>query len=370
MTLLAKCRIFVSPLGLAAIILTVGLLSGCARPVQEAERFFWPPGARQAKIEYIAFYEKAADARRGEDTRVRDAILGKDKPRPLFDKPVDVASAADGRFYVTDAGLPGVHVIDSEAGETDLLRDEKGNPFEFKMPHGVAVDGWGRVYVGDLIERQIFVFDADHNLMTVLGTGRLESPAGIAVSRDGDRIYVADTKNHDIAVFDSRGRLLARWGKRGSESGEFNYPLDVDLSPDDRLYVVDSLNARIQVLAPDGSFVRSFGERGTALGSFQVPKAVGIDASGHVYVTDARTHRFVIFDLEGRYLLTIGAKQSAAGGVHPGGFLLPGGIDADAQDQIFVVDGLNRMVHQFQYLNDAYLKENPIEEGQAVVPEE
>lgn len=368
MTLLEKCRIFVSPGNLTAIILTAGLLSGCANPVQETGRFFWPPGVRQAKIEYIAFYEKSADARRGKDTRVRDAILGKDKPRPLFNKPVDVASAPDGRFYVTDAGLPGVHVIDLSAGETDLLRDEKGNPFEFKMPHGLAVDDWGRVYVGDLMERQIFVFDANHQLMTVIGAEELETPTGIAVTPDGDRIYVVETQRHDLAVFDSRGRLIERWGRRGNGPGQFNYPLDVDLGPDGRLYVVDSLNARIQVLEPDGTFVRAFGERGTAIGSFQVPKAVGIDASGHVYVTDARAHRFVIFDLQGRYLLTIGGKQSAVGGVRPGGFLLPGGIDADGKDRIFIVDGLNRMVHQFQYLNDEYLKNNPIEQGQAVVP--
>ena len=81
-------------------------------------------------------------------------------------------------------------------------------------------------------------------------------------------------------------------------------------------------------------------------------------------------HRFVVFDLEGNFLLTIGGKFIVnAGEVAPGGFYLPGGVDVDREDGVWVVDAQNRIIHRFQYLNAAYLERNPIVEGQAVEPE-
>ncbi len=348
--------------------LVAGALGACAPAQPERQRFFWPPGTANPRIEYVDFYEKAEDARRGAPNRVRDAILGKERPQPLFDRPVDVASDGRGRFYVSDAGTRRVHVLDLETFTTGFLGDEKGSPFDFRLPHGLGIDGAGQVYVSDIQQHQIHVFGADGRFLRSLGGGQLENPAGLAVAPDGSRLWVAEPQQHRIVVLDAAGALVQRFGERGSRPGSFNYPLDVDLDPAGNLYVLDSLNARVQVFDAAGKFLRQFGERGTALGSFQIPKALAVDASGHVYVTDARAHRFVIFDLEGRHLLTIGGKHSASGGVAPGGFLLPGGIDADDQDGIYVVDGLNRMVHRFQYLNDAWLAAHPIKSGEAAVP--
>lgn len=350
------------------LVLGILLLGACAPTQPERQRFFWPPGATDPRIEYVDFYEKAEDAKRGAPNRVRDAILGKERPQPLFDRPVDVASDGRGRFYVSDAGTRRVHVLDLERFATGVLQDEKGNPFEFRLPHGLAVDGAGQVYVSDIHQHQIFVFGADGRLLRSLGAGQLENPAGLAVSPDGGRLWVAEPQQHRLSALDAAGALVQRVGRRGNGEGHFNYPLDVDLDGDGNLYVLDSLNARVQVFDGAGKFLRQFGERGTALGSFQIPKALAVDASGHVYVTDARAHRFVIFDLQGRHLLTIGGKHSASGGVAPGGFLLPGGIDADDRDGIYVVDGLNRMVHRFQYLNAQWLADHPIRPGEAAVP--
>ena len=81
--------------------------------------------------------------------------------------------------------------------------------------------------------------------------------------------------------------------------------------------------------------------------------------------------RIAVFDGDGQLLTTIGGESSVASGdrgVHPGGFLMPGGVDADGQGGIWVVDTLNGMVHNFQYLTDAYLEKNPILPGQAFLP--
>ena len=347
------------------VFAALALLGACAPAQPDRQRYFWPPGTSEARIEYLDFYEKAEDVRRGAPARISEAILGRERPRPLFSRPVDVASDGKGRFYVSDAESRRVHVFDLNRFETRVLQDENGQPFGFRLPHGLAVDAQGLVYVSDIHAHQIFVFGPDGRKLRSLGQGHLENPAGLAVSPDGARIWTAEPQQHRLTRLDADGNLVQRLGRRGNRPGGFNYPLDVDLDAQGNLYVLDSLNARVQVFDGEGKFLRLFGERGTALGSFQIPKALAVDPEGHVYVTDARAHRFVIFDLEGRHLMTIGAKHSASGGVAPGGFLLPGGIDADPAGGIYVVDGLNRMVHRFQYINDEWLAAHPIRPGEA-----
>ena len=54
-----------------------------------------------------------------------------------------------------------------------------------------------------------------------------------------------------------------------------------------RIYVTDSLNCRIQVFEADGQFQRVFGSAGDGPGHFSRPKGVAVDRAGHVYVVDA-----------------------------------------------------------------------------------
>jgi hypothetical protein len=62
--------------------------------------------------------------------------------------------------------------------------------------------------------------------------------------------------------------------------------------------------------------------------------------------------------MEGNLLLVVGGPYS---GLAPGGFNLPMDISIDKNDRIFVVDQLNLAIQVFQYLNEEYLKKNPIE---------
>ena len=71
------------------------------------------------------------------------------------------------------------------------------------------------------------------------------SPAAVAVDENG-RIYVSDSGNHRIAIYDDAGTFLAELGSPGIGDGQFNTPggITVDRS---RIYVADTLNHRVQV---------------------------------------------------------------------------------------------------------------------------
>lgn len=356
-------------LGLSGFLML--LVSACAPKQQEMKRFFWPPLTEKPKIEYIDFYQSDYDVKNKNISAFEEYVLGREVPEAIFSQPYDVFSSGDGRFFVSETTLGQVKVVDTLAGKVSALQDPEGKKSLFGLPLGITGGEDGKLYVVDS-GGKIFVFSRELELEKEWQGDYLVRPVNIAVDSRRGRVYVADPGQHRVVILDIRdGGLLGYIGERGTGDSQFNFPIDLDLDKDGNLYVLDSMNARIKVFNPTGEFVRSFGERGTALGSFQLPKGLSLDPFGHVYVSDSLANKFVVFGLDGTYLMTVGGKFKADKGVvSPGGFYLPQGIDVDRSGGIWIVDTLNRMVHRFQYLTDDYLQEHPILPGQAFVPED
>ncbi len=360
----ATCRI--AP----ALLLALVLLAGCAPKEASLQRFFWPIGADDPKIEFIRTVTSDRDVRQGGESQLMETLLGIEPPESLFASPYDVASDGKGRVYVSDSALNDVLILDFAAHQVRHFERPNQDELFFVSPMGLAVAPAGGVYVSDSVQGRIYLFDAQGKLRKIFGQGILLRPTGLAYDPVSDRVYVADAGLHQVLAFSRDGVWQKTLGKRGVAPDEFNYPLDLDVDGDGNLYVLDSLNARVQVFDPAGAFLRSFGERGTSLGSFRMAKGIAVDRSGHVYVTDAISHRFVIFDLLGTHLMTLGGRTSTQGklGV-PGGFDMPKGVAADGSDGIWVVDSLNRMLHKYQFLNRDYLQKNPIRPEQVYIPD-
>lgn len=346
-------------------VLPLLLLSGCAPLATEMRpRFFWPPPPVEPKIEYINFYLSDDDLQRGVDRRFEQAILGKAPPRRLINQPFSVASDGHGRFFVIDFVGPTVHVF-------DLLHHKyRQLGSKFKMPQKVLVDSAGYIWVLDSHKGVLFTFASDETMISEITLPDVGRAGSFAVDRQRQRIYVADTIQHQLRVYDLSGRFLEIWGGRGFNPGEFNYPGDIDLDANGNIYIVDVMNARIQVLAPDGAALRTFGERGTVRGAFSMPKGIAVSPSGLIYVSDATQHKIVIFSQEGDYLLTLGARYIFEGaGISPGGFNFPAGLDVDNNDTLWVCDMLNGLVHEFQYLTPEFLAKKPIRTEEIYLPQ-
>ena len=79
--------------------------------------------------------------------------------------------------------------------------------------------------------------------------GQFDTPAGVALDGDGN-VYVTDTRNHRIQVFNSEGNFLRKWESRGSEDGQFDRPYGLAIGSDGNVYVADTGYYRIQVFKP------------------------------------------------------------------------------------------------------------------------
>jgi len=137
----------------------------------------------------------------------------------------------------------------------------------------------------------------------------------------------------------------------------------VALDPQGNIVVCDQMNARIETFTPDGVYKAKFGKRGDGMGEFNIIKAVAVDSEGHVYVTDGRGSKLSLFNDAGEILLQVGGPSSEKGGatVTAGGFNFPNGVFIDQNDTIYVADVFNRRVQMFQYLNEKYLREHPVQ---------
>ncbi len=160
-----------------------------------------------------------------------------------FDRPTDVAFAANGDFFVTD-GYGNNRVLKfSKDGKLRTQWGKKGQgEGEFNLPHSVRVDAKGRVIVGDRENHRIQVFDGNGKFLALWKESGY--PYGLALS--GDRVFVADAREHWVKVLDLNGKPLGRWGQKGSAPGQFNTPHMLCVDSRGAVYVAEVDGKRVQ----------------------------------------------------------------------------------------------------------------------------
>jgi len=122
-------------------------------------------------------------------------------------------------------------------------------PLQFTEPVGLALDNLGRVYVADTANKRISVFDKDgHHVKQINAYGLEEYYTEPFLSFDPEDkvIYMTDSRNHNIQMFDTNGSFLGFWGREGNGNGQFKQPLGIECSGG-RLYVTDAQNHNVQV---------------------------------------------------------------------------------------------------------------------------
>ncbi|WP_300456691.1 6-bladed beta-propeller [Desulfobacula sp.] len=175
--------------------------------------------------------------------------------------------------------------------------------YDFYHTAGVAASNSNAIYVIDSYHEAIGVStDSDFFVRQIdfrfggSGTQKkaFKNPHGIAVSSSG-KVYVADTGNHRIQVFDAMGSLLSVIGAPGNSTGQLLAPRGLSIDDQEILYVADTGNHRICVFDPEGVFLKEIGGYGREDHRLIRPQGVAVDDLGNVYVADTGNHRVVKF---------------------------------------------------------------------------
>ena len=224
-----------------------------------------------------------------------------------------------------------------------------GSHGQFGDPRGVAVDGAGSVYVADTGNHSVQVFDSSLDHTASFGSygsgdGQFVDITSIAVDGSGS-VYVADTGNHRVQVFDPFwSHSAAAWshsatiGSYGWGDGQFRYPRGVAVDGAGNVYVADTYNHRVQVFDSAGTHTATIG----SYGWLYYPHGVAVDGAGNVYVADTYSHRVQVFDSAGTHTATIGSYGRGDGRLY-----YPHGVAVDGAGNVYVADTYNSRVQVF-----------------------
>ncbi|ABQ26110.1 6-bladed beta-propeller [Geotalea uraniireducens] len=273
-----------------------------------------------------------------------EMVTGESRLKVDFDAPYGITGDGESVLYIADTGVGLVHrydLINREVGYIVQAGDE-----EMSSPVGVAVDGEKNLYVADSVNAKVYKYNKKGQFLRELKyEAGFKRPAGIAVNSRNEK-FIVDVLAHKLYIFGEDDRFIRDFPKM-KKGEELNYPSNVAIDRADNVYVTDSMNFTIKVYNREGDLQRTIGQIGDSPGSFARPKGIAVDSDQQIYVVDATLDNFQIFNQKGNLLQLIGKNGGGAGE-----FYLPSGIYIDKHDRIFVTDTYNRRIQVFQYLKE------------------
>lgn len=334
------------------------LLGGCAaskveqgKAPEAVAQLEWPAPPNEPKFIYETPLRNIYNIRRlSQEERFKRSVTGPNpaEARPAYTKPIALA-ARNGLVYVVDSNNSTVIVFNIGRGSMFPIGAREPNTLE--RPTAVSIDHEGKVYVLDSAARQVLVFDAlGLYQFTVGNPNDLVKPSGVAVSPDGQKIFVVDRgtvglSDHKVIAYSPSNVELFRIGPRGAEPGRVDTPLAATVSSDGTLYVLDSGNFRVQAFDINGNFKHTFGSVGNGFGQFSRPRSIATDPRGNIYVSDASFNNVQIFNPAGKLLMWLGKA-----GIEdvPGQFALLGAITVDETGRLYVSDQLHPKIEVYR----------------------
>lgn len=329
-------------------------------------KLVWPNAPAITRIRYLNYwsgekYVPPAQAKKksGWMERVSGIATGSTptdfKPRWQLVIPNGVAVDSKNRIYVADSKVRAIFIINAETGEYQMIKN--GSDANFKWLTGLAIDDSDRLFSADSGMKRVLIFDANHKVEGQITKG-LYDPGGVAVDNENRLVYVTDAEQDLVQVYDADPpyNLIRTMGKPGTKHtstlpGEFAKPTGVAVDQDGNVYVADTWNNRIEVFDADGNLIRTFGKSGDGPGYFARPKGIAIDSDGHVWVADGMQDRVQVYTPEGRLLIYMGGH-----GLLPGWFQSLVGLTIDKNNRVITTEQFPGRMQIFRYTTDSEAK--------------
>ncbi len=261
------------------------------------------------------------------DVLVLDSLNGRVQ---RFDK--------DGKF-VSKFGT-----IGTGDGQFTLAQYESG-------PGGITIDEDGNIYVTDTWRYRIEKFDPTGKFLLAWGSGQdtkgqpdlnqqyatsFYGPRSIVYDRAAGELYITDTGNRRVVVYDKQGQFKRQFGSSGNGPAQFNEPVSLAISPDGKVYVADARNNRIQVLDKQGTYLSQIAVPSWKEAVLSEPYLT-FDPQGNLYASDPSNATILRFDPTGKPLDSIGPASGLP-------LINPVGLAFDATGNLYIVDARRNSV--------------------------
>ncbi len=212
--------------------------------------------------------------------------------------PCGVAVANDGHILVTeDHRLQ--KVTASGVCVKSIGSNESGNgQLQFHTPRGITVHPTtGQIFVADSYNNRIQIFNNDLMFLQTISITRkpFNLPRDVALDTKG-YLYVAEYDNHCITKLQcitSKGKnmysYVKRFGSNGCGPGQLSHPSSLAIN-DNLVYICERGNDRISIFNTNGKFLNCYG-----YDYLLAPNGLTIDTFGNLYVSDTSNNRIVVY---------------------------------------------------------------------------
>ena len=241
-----------------------------------------------SRIETLAFRDSfSLDSPVLDGLIYKEILWSKGMRNYSFTKPVDIAIDKEKNMYITSF----------DSGKL-LKLDSNGKGLFVKTPnlsgklYGLDYKD-GTIAVSDFKNDVIFFYNSNgKNIGSFGGSGNgdglFHGPQGVCFG-EGGYIYVVDAGNNRIQKFDSSGKFILKFGKKGTYAGEMSAPSDIAFS-NGLLYISDTENKRIAIFDVFGNFVENI-----LMGELKKPQ--GVSVMGQSLLVSDETRGLLVYNI-------------------------------------------------------------------------
>ena len=285
--------------------------------------------------------------------------------------PFDIAFDFEGHLFFSDTFNHRIRRIDRTTGTITTVAGTGHAGFsgdggaavqaQLNEPYGVVVDRNGNLFVADRLNRRIRRIDGRTGMITtVAGNGTkvysgdggpgpeagLVEPNGVALSRDGKMLFIADVAGNRIRMLDLAGGRISTFAGTGrnrhdgdagrADRASIAGARAVDVGPDGSVFILEREGNSLRVVSVDngtittiaGSGVKGYtGDGGPAQSAtFNGPKELAVDSAGNIWIVDTENHAIRFIEASTKQIRTV-AGTGQAGGDGDGGPAIKARLD-------------------------------------------
>jgi DNA-binding beta-propeller fold protein YncE len=190
----------------------------------------------------------------------------------LFRQVTDMTWDLDGNTYISDGYVNSrVAKVDKNGNWVKSWGEPGDQPGQFSVPHSIASDAQGNIYVADRGNRRIQVFDTEGKFLRqfsidvplkpdarpaignkptqTTGTMSPGAPWAICITPGPNQVlYASDAFPGRIYKLSLEGKMLGVFGEAGKQPKQFGWIHEMACPSENELYVAELLNWRVQKL--------------------------------------------------------------------------------------------------------------------------
>ncbi len=205
------------------------------------------------KIDYLNFKKSGMSGFSSNRYLLKETLRSGNMQRFGFPNAMDFAMDSENNLYITSFSSSKLVKVDIQGKGTDIFRPNFSGGL-----YGIDILN-KRVIVSDFKSDMIILMTTDGSVLKKIGQsgngdGSFHGPEGVCFDSKGN-IYVVDSGNYRIQKFDSSGKHILSFGKRGDYEGEFKNPSDLAVL-NDKLYVTDTAKGIIAVFDLWGNYIK------------------------------------------------------------------------------------------------------------------